>query len=60
MAVQEMTVAEYAKLRNIRPEAVIKALSKGHNTPGIEKHSRFGRAYKLSVNVAVAKKFVKN
>lgn len=55
MALQEMTTKEYAKIRNIRQEAVVKALNLGHKTPGIVKFDRFGRAYKLYVNVAVAK-----
>lgn len=50
MAEKDMTVQEYAALRDIQPSAVRKAILKGHRLPGVVRRTKFGRAHVLTVD----------
>lgn len=50
-----ISVSEYAAMRDITPQAVIKAIKKNHRTPGVTEVRKIGNQYILTVNVDVLK-----
>jgi len=57
---EKMTVKEYARMRNITPGAVHKALRKGHKTPGIVNFDMYGGTYILYVDKKFLRGIIKN
>lgn len=47
---KRMSVQEYAQARGITPQAVTKAIRKGHAVSGVDSYELFGGVYILYVN----------
>ena len=56
---ERMTTSDYAEARSISPQAVCKAIKKGHRLPGVETWEIVGKnTYLFYVNLEQLKKFV--
>jgi len=47
MKYEQLSITEYADLRGITRQAVLKAIYKGHNLKGVINYKKIGNAYAL-------------
>lgn len=52
----KLTVTQYADVRGISRQAVIKAIKKGHNMEGVDKVDVFGYQYVITTTINWTKK----
>lgn len=54
-----VTASQYAKMRQIDPGAVRKAIKLGHNMAGVEKLAKFGKSHQIWVSEDFHRKYKK-